>query len=68
MSVPDPIRITDTDVLEFMALYKKQFGEDISFQDARDQATKLVRLMQIVYQPITVEEYEAVKELDKPTG
>lgn len=61
---PLPIRITDQDVIEFMALYKKQFGKDLDFQEARDQATKLVRLMQIVHRPITVEQYEAIKEKD----
>ena len=62
---PDPIKLTEKDVLEFMAIYKKQFGKEIDYETAYDQAAKLVRIMQIVHRPITKEQYEAVMAKDK---
>ncbi len=46
---------------EFKKIYKKQFGKEIKDEDAREQAEKLLRLVGIVYKPITKEEYEKYK-------
>ncbi len=47
---------------EFKRIYRKQFGKDISDQDALESATKLLRFMKIVYQPMTKEELEQFSE------
>ncbi len=53
---------------EFKAIYKNQFGIELSDQDALEKATKLLTLMKAVYKPITKEQYDTVekrrKELD----
>jgi len=49
------MNITKSDVAKFQALYKKHFGKDIDYQEAFKQLTLLVRQMEIVYQPISIE-------------
>lgn len=44
--------ITDTDVAEFQALYKKRFGDSIDKDEAYENLMLLVRQMELVYQPI----------------
>ncbi len=39
-------------ILEYQEIYKKEFGHDISYDDAREQGTKLLRLFGLIYKPI----------------
>jgi len=61
--------LLDEEVTQFQTIYKKNFGKEISRQDARERFTKLVRLFEIIYKPMTKKEFEAVqarrKELNK---
>ncbi|OHB06428.1 MAG: hypothetical protein A3B16_02330 [Candidatus Zambryskibacteria bacterium RIFCSPLOWO2_01_FULL_45_43] len=41
----------------FKKLYKKEFGKDLTDEEALEQATKLTRLVRLVYKPITKKEY-----------
>ena len=52
---------------EYKAIYRKNFGKDISDADALEQATKLLRLMEIVYKPMTKEEYNEITKLNEKT-
>lgn len=47
---------------EFKKIYFKEFGKEISDQDALESATKLLRLMEIVYKPITKEDLEMLEK------
>ncbi|MEK7621426.1 MAG: hypothetical protein AAB395_03690 [Patescibacteria group bacterium] len=58
------MNITDKDVAEFQTLYKARFGKDIDRTEARDKLSKLVRQMEIVYQPITKKQVKDLKEKD----
>ena len=53
--------LTDEEVTQFQAAYRNEFGKEISREDARERFTKLVRLFEIIYKPITEKEFEAVK-------
>lgn len=37
---------------KYKEIYKKEFGKDISDQEALDQAVSLLTLMDIVYRPV----------------
>ncbi|OGK50778.1 hypothetical protein A3A55_04510 [Candidatus Roizmanbacteria bacterium RIFCSPLOWO2_01_FULL_40_14] len=37
---------------EYKAIYKKQFGKDITDAEAEEQGMRLLRLFQIIYKPI----------------
>jgi len=50
--------ITKKDVTEFQGLYKKKFGIELDYQEAYKKLALLVRQMEIIYQPITKQQYE----------
>lgn len=56
------MHITEEDVTEFQQLYKNKLGLEIDRQTARQKLTLLVRQMEIVYQPITKEQYHNYME------
>jgi hypothetical protein len=47
---------------KFKNIYKNKFGKDLSNQDTLEKATKLLRLVEIVYKPMTKEEYNKVRK------
>jgi hypothetical protein len=53
--------LSDEDIASFQALYKSHFGKDIDKQEALEQDTKLVRLMELIYKPMTRAEFDAVQ-------
>jgi len=61
------MQLTDGDILKFQALYKSEFGMEISREDAYEKGIKLLRLMSIVYQPMTEKEYEQIQKHRKDT-
>ena len=53
------MKLLDSDLKEYQRLCKKHFGEDVSVDDAREQLSLLVRQMEIVYQPVTVAQFDS---------
>lgn len=47
--------ISDKALKEYKEIYRKKFGKDISDQEALEQATKLITLVDAVYRPIPKE-------------
>jgi len=41
-------------IFEFQQIYKKNFGVEISFDEAREQGVKLIDLFKIVYKPLKI--------------
>ena len=60
--------LSDEQVTKFQALYKKQFGKEISKEEALEKGVKLVRMMQLIYKPMTEAEYQKVQERRRQTG
>ncbi len=48
--------LSEEQVTNFQAIYRNKFGREISREDALEKGARLVRLLQIVYQPITEQE------------
>ncbi len=46
------MQIDDEAFKEFMALYRAEFGKEISRQDALDMTTRLINLYLIIYRPL----------------
>ncbi len=61
------MQLTDEDILKFQALYKSEFGMEMSREDAYEKGIKLLRLMSIVYQPMTEKEHEQIQKHRKDT-
>ncbi len=43
---------------EFKRIWKKHFGTDISDEKAREDGGRLLRLVEIIYKPMTQKEYD----------
>lgn len=54
--------LTDEDITRFQELYKSHFGAEISRADAYEQGVKLMRLMSLVYQPMTQEQHNCIQK------
>lgn len=50
------------DIDKFKKIYKKKFGKNLSSQCALEKASKLLRLVEIVYKPMTQKEYDKVQK------
>ena len=53
--------LTNNDIKKFQALYKEEFGTEISKEEALEQGIKLLSLMSHVYKPMTQEESDQVE-------
>ena len=54
--------LSDDDIRTFQVLYKEQFGKEISKEDAYEQGVKLLRLMAVVYQPMTETDFNLIQQ------
>ena len=52
---------------KFKKLYKKYFKKDISDQEALGQGIRLVRLMELIYKPMTEGEYNRLQKRREET-
>ncbi|MDD3284363.1 MAG: hypothetical protein PHZ07_02100 [Patescibacteria group bacterium] len=57
--------LSDEQITKYQMLYKNRFGKDISREEAYEQGIKLIRLIKLVYKPMTQEEYNQVQERRK---
>lgn len=59
------MQLSEQHITQFQTLYAAKFGKEISRAEALDMGTKLVRLLQLVYKPVTKEQYEAAQKRQK---
>lgn len=59
------MKFSDEQLQSFIALYKREFGEDIDRAEALRQVTALVSLVELTWEPMTWEEYLEYAELAK---
>lgn len=57
--------LKDEQIKKFKEIYKNRFGQEISREDVLERGSKLVRLMEIIYQPITKKELLEFKKHKK---
>jgi hypothetical protein len=50
------MQIADEDLAEFMRLYKTEFGEDVSVDEAREMARNLLDLYELLARPLPHEQ------------
>ena len=60
--------LSDEQITKFQALYKNRFGKEISREEAYEQGTKLIRLIELTYKPMTENEYKQLQKRRKETG
>ena len=54
--------LSDKQITEFQNIYKNYFGEEISREEACEKGTKLLRLIELIYKPITESEHQKPQE------
>lgn len=55
-------------ITKFQTLYKNRFGKKISKEEAYEQGIKLIRLVELIYKPMTEDEYKKLQERRRETG
>ena len=60
--------LTEKSIAKFQEIYKARFHKDLSREEAYEKGIKLVRLMQIIYKPMTESEYLKLQARRKQTG
>lgn len=60
--------LSDKNISDFQAIYKARFGKEISRQEAIEKGIKLLRLIEIIYKPMTENEFQQLQERRKQTG
>ena len=56
--------LSNEDISKFQALFKSEFGIEISVEDAYEKGLKLLQLISIVYKPISEREYEQIQNIN----
>lgn len=46
------IRLSDKAIKEYQAIYREEFGEELSVEQAQEQGLRLLRLFRILVQPL----------------
>ncbi len=60
--------LSDEQVAQFQVLYKNRFGKEITKEEALEKGSKLIRLMQLIYKPMTEMEYKKIQERRRQLG
>jgi hypothetical protein len=53
------MRLTDEHIAEFQMLYRKNFGKDISKDEALEKGLRLIRLMELVSRAVAYEQNQS---------
>lgn len=56
------MQLTDQDITKFQALYQSEFSMEISREEAYEKGIKLIRLVKLIYKPMTKEEHEQIQK------
>lgn len=54
--------LPDEQITKFQKLYKNRFGKNISREEAYEKGVKLIRLVELIYKPMTNTEYQKLKQ------
>jgi len=57
--------LSDEQIKQFQILYKNHFGKEISREEAYEKGAKLVRLVELIYKPMTEDEYKQLQKRRK---
>lgn len=60
--------LTNDQIEKFQSLYRNRFGREISREEAYEQGAKLLRLVEIIYKPMTEAEYQQLQKRRQETG
>ncbi len=59
--------LSNKQITKYQILYKKRFGRRISREEAYEQGAKLIRLIELIYRPMTEEENRRLQKRRRET-
>ena len=59
--------LSDEQITKFQILYKNRFGREISREEAYEQGIKLMRLVELIYRPMSMGEYQELQKRRRET-
>jgi hypothetical protein len=62
------MQLSEEHITKFQKLYKAHFGEELSRAEAYEKGMKLLHLVELIYKPITKEQYEALQKIRRENG
>jgi len=62
------MQLTEQQITRFQKIYKARFNKQLSKKEALEKGIKLVKMIQIVYRPITKEQYQQLQERRSQTA
>ncbi len=60
--------LSDEQIKEFQTLYENCFGKKISQERAYAEAVKFLRLMELIYEPMTIKQHKQLQDRRKKYG
>lgn len=60
--------ISNLQIEKFRILYKNRFGIELSREEACEKGIKLIRLVELIYKPMTEVEFEQLQKRRRETG
>lgn len=60
--------LSDEMITQYQELVKKRFNREISREEALENGTKLLRLVELTYKPMTEAEYQQLQERRRQMG
>jgi len=60
--------LSDEMITKYQELVKKRFNREISREEVLENGTKLLRLVELIYKPMSEAEYQQLQERRRKTG
>ncbi|MFA5386307.1 MAG: hypothetical protein WC297_01375 [Candidatus Paceibacterota bacterium] len=60
--------LSDEQIKKYQMLHKNRYGTEISREEAYTRGAQLLRLIELIYKPMTEEEFQKLQERRKETG
>jgi len=60
--------LSDEQITKLQTLYKNRFGKEINREQALEKGTRLFRLVELIYKPMTETEYQKLQKRRRETG
>jgi len=58
------MQLSELKIKQFQELYKDRFNVELSKQEALEKSEKLIRLLELIYKPITKKQLHQLQEKD----
>lgn len=58
------MQLSELKIKQFQELYKNRFNVELSKQEALEKTEKLIRLLELIYKPITKQQLHQLQEKD----